>query len=307
VRFAVNEDDEQDAGKGGDAGQGHKDPSVKSPLVLKAGARARTIEALKRQQMKAQQRATAPIVPTPHLVAAAADSRQWVRLVHVKGDSGTLTGLGVAGGPDYHHFKVGIDGSTLTADFLAGTGAAAGHVNNGIGVGLPFAGELTVHARDEPAPSAITRYWVAYVTDHSEQVDESWHTESVEGKEYAYRTQVYRKPDGETYVVDSLVGPRHAAHIRLARDWVRLEDYSRGEGGRVWLGAEVLRVGPETEDSASPTGAVVRVAGRQSIVSEVRLAGIEEPVPVEIPAPGEYSIAAALDGYANVPAFFTVL
>ena len=256
--------------------------------------------------MKAQQQATAPSAPTPHVVAATADSLDWVRLLHVKGDSGMLTALGVAGGPDYHYFRVGIDGSAVTEDFLAGTGMAE-HVNNGIGVALPFAGELVVHARDEPVPSAVTKYWVAYVTDHSEQVDESSYFERVEGKEYEYRTQVYRKPDGETYVIDSLVGPRHSAHIRLARDCVKLEDYSRGKGGRIRLGAEVLRTGAEVEDSASPTDAVVRVAGRRELVAEVRLAGIEEPVPVEIPAPGEYSIAATLDGHSNVPAFFTVL
>lgn len=47
---------------------------------------------------------------TPHLTIAAADNTSWVPLARVSGVRGMLTGLGVAGGSDYHELSVEIDG-----------------------------------------------------------------------------------------------------------------------------------------------------------------------------------------------------
>jgi hypothetical protein len=245
--------------------------------------------------------------PTPHVVAATADSVSWVKLVEVSGDGGVLTGLGVAGGPDYHYLKVEIDGVLVVDEFLAGTGVP-GHVNNGVGMALPFKHDLIVHARDEPVPSALAKYWVAYVTDHSDPVEDTPYVEGIEGKDYRYRRQLYRKPDGNQYSVESLVGPSRVAGIRLARDWVNLEDISTEEGGRVWIGAEISLSDIEAKGGEPPEAtAIVRLAGRQAPVDEVRPTGIEEPLEIWMPGPGEYAIATTLDGYSNVPTFFTVL
>jgi len=249
-------------------------------------------------------------VPTPHVHIAPADSLEWRQLAKVDDESGTLTALGVAGGSDYHYFQVEIDDRIVADDFLAGTGVT-GHVNNGIGVALPFARKLIVRVKDEPAPSAITRFWVAYVTANSEPIDKSTYIERVGEKEYRYQRLTYARADKSQYVIDSLIGPRRIALIRLDTDSVRLEQWSPGEGGYVRLGGEVILTDTETGEEERPdrVSAVIRVTGRQTILTESRLgqASRRQPEQVFLPAPGEYSIATTLANYSNVPAFFTAL
>ena len=67
---------------------------------LKVPDRTTIIAYLRRVHVSATQTAGST-GPTPHVVAATADSVSWVKLVEVSGDGGVLTGLGVAGGPDY--------------------------------------------------------------------------------------------------------------------------------------------------------------------------------------------------------------
>lgn len=245
---------------------------------------------------------------TPHLTIAAADNTAWVTLAHVAGVHGILTGLGVASGPDYHHFRVAIDGTTLGADFLAGTGVA-GHVNNGLNVGLPFSQELTVDARDSPEPSSITRYWVAYVTGNRGPAEVTNRVDVVAGSRYLYRVARYERGEGETHVIESLIGPARTARIRLVNDTVRLEDWSRDSGGYVQLlgDAELANASGEVLERLSQFTGLIRMAGRHSILAEASFGEDPSRQPVKLPVPGEYSVATVLPDYSNIPAFFTAL
>jgi hypothetical protein len=250
-------------------------------------------------------------MPTPHIAIATADSLAWISLVRHKGDGGTLTALGVAGGPDYHHFDVKLDGVAIVVDeFLAGTGTSA-HVNNGLGVALPFSSELTVDIRDDPSPSPITKFWVAYVTDHSKPVEQSTYTEYVDDKEYRYRVLTYRRDGESTYTSVNLIGPRMIARMRLDEDTVRLLDWSRQEGGHAALTGVVVLSDTETGETIEPevsAVAEIRLAGRSTVISTTEVFPSRRSVlEVSLPAPGDYSIATALRGYSNIPAFFTAI
>jgi hypothetical protein len=256
-----------------------------------------------------------PPVATPHIASAPANSLRWITLVRLSGDGGTLTGLGVAGGPDYHHLRVALDGTTVVDEFLAGTGAA-NHVNNGIGVALPFSSDLKVDIRDEPTPSPITTFWVAYVTDNSEPISESTRIETLEGVEYRYRTEHYAKRPGGTYEVDTLIGPRFLARVEIDRDVIVLARYPPGrfepfgppESPAVGLRARASVWDTETAESVhfGALGAAIRVPGRSTILQEVSLEPSMSEIPVWFP-PGEYSIATTSAEYANIPTYFTVL
>jgi hypothetical protein len=249
-------------------------------------------------------------VPTPHLKIAPADSVTWVELAKVDGDSGTLTAIGVAGGPDYHYFQIEIDDVIVADDYLAGT-AVGGHANNGIGVALPFSAKLIVRVKDAPAGRAITRFWAAYVTANSKPTTESTYIEKLGKKEYRHQRLVYRKPDGTEYVTESLIGPRRIARVHIDRDSVQLMNWTRDEGGYVPLSGEVVLIDTETggEERPDHVDVVIGLAGRQEVLSEAQLgpSSRRDPEGVWLPAPGEYSIATTLDDHSNVPAFFTAL
>jgi hypothetical protein len=246
-------------------------------------------------------------VATPHLTIAAADNTAWVMLAHVTGTRGILTGLGVAGGPDYHHFRVTIDGMIIGDDFLLGTGVA-GHVNNGLGVGLPFSHELVVEARDSPEPSAITRYWVAYVTDSHALAEVRNRVDEVAGQRYLYKVAHYEREEQETHVIESLIGPARTARIQLAEDTVRLEDWSRDRGGYVQLHGDLELADASGEPLERPGQFIgaIRLAGRHSILAEASF-DKDATRRAQLPVPGEYSVATVLPNYSNIPAFFTVL
>ena len=244
-------------------------------------------------------------VPRPFIHTATVDSTEWTKLISVD-TKGRLTALGVAGGPRYHYFEVEIDGEIVVSDYLAGT-SAPNHVNNGIGVDLPFSKGLVVRARDDPEGSSIAKYWVAWVAEPALPVSEERYVYSRNGFEYVFGVQRYRRADGSTYAADLLLGPRRVSEVRLDRDWVPMEG-PRGDGYVLLRGRPVVRdLVEHSEEALGEVRALVRVAGRRSPVSEVRLAEAEQLVRVSVPAPGEYSIAPVLEGHSNVPAFFTVL
>jgi hypothetical protein len=261
-------------------------------------------------------------VATPHITTGPANSLTWKTLEHVKGDGGTLTGLGVAGGTDYHAMRVSIDGKTLANQFLAGTGGS-NHVNNGIGVSLPFASDMKVEIKDAPVVSPITTFWVAYVTDNSEPIGESTRIETEDGMEYRYRTVLYAKDSGETYEIETLLGPRFFARIELDWDVVVLAREPGGrwapfgpggepgppppEWGPVQLAARtsVLDTHTGEEVGFDSLGAAIRVPGRVTIVGEAAVLAGMTAIQLWLP-PGDYSIATTHPEYANVPAYFTV-
>jgi len=244
----------------------------------------------------------------PHLVVAPADSSQWVELARVTDSAGILTGLGVASGPHYHRFRVEIDGSILAEDLFAGTGGN-GDANNGMSVGLPFAQSVVVSAEDEGEPSSTARYWVAFVTEAAAPTDGQAFEEDVEGRKHRYVSRRYTRLDGSRYKITALLGPRLTSRIALARDWVPLQRNRQGEGGYVELAGQVVLsdTAEEVESLAENAPVVIGLPGRRTAIGEGRLATIERPMQIPIPAPGDYSIAASLPGYSNVPSLFTVL
>jgi hypothetical protein len=242
-----------------------------------------------------------------HIETLTVDSTAWHRVIDVKG-RGRLTALGVAGGPCYHEFKVEIDHRVVVADTLAGSGLPA-HVNNGLAVDLPFEERLRVEARDQPNRSALAKYWVCWVTEQAQLVEETTTVEQVDGVDYRLSTRRYMRDDETVTTVEASLGPRLVSEVWLMRDWVQVEwgedgPYARLEGSVVIRdladegGDEVLGEAP----------AIVRLAGRSAPVGELTLAsGDERASYLPAPGPGEYSIAATLSGRSNRPTYFTVL
>lgn len=235
---------------------------------------------------------------------ATVDTTEWKRLISVEGP-GWLTALGVAGGPRYHEFQVEIDGRIVVGDFLAGTGVRA-HVNNGIGVDLPFYEHLEVRARDRPRGSSIVRYWVCWLSEEAELVSEDDAVEDVDGVAYRVSRRRYRRADDSSAVVESLLGPQRVSEILLERDWVELD---RTEGNYARLEASLL-IRDATEEASEQlpaASAEVRPAGRQTPVALIPV-GESAPVePIHFPGPGEYEISANLNGFHNLPTYFTAL
>jgi hypothetical protein len=244
-----------------------------------------------------------------HIAVASANSAQWVQLLSVAGMGGVLTALGVAGGPDYHHFQLEVDGSVVADDYLAGTGNST-HVNNGIGTVMPFSNRLVVRVKDEPAPSSLAKYWATCITyGLGPTGEEATRVERVDGRPQRFRAQEFANGDGEPYVIETLMGPQRTAEIRLASDWTVLGEFSRRDGGHVRLDGEVLLSDADADGREEVTGApvTVRLPGRHTVVDEAVIGGPEAPARIWVPAPGEYLIATNYEEHANIPAFFTVL
>lgn len=244
-----------------------------------------------------------PLVGYVH--TATVDTDKWERLVSVEG-SGWLTALGVAGGPRYHEFQVEIDGRIVVGDFLAGTGGRA-HVNNGIGVDLPFYEHLVVRARDRPRGSSITRYWVCWLSEAAELVSDDSAVEDVGGVAYRVSRRHYRRADESTAIVESLLGPQRVSEVALERDWVELRRTPDGNYAR--LETSVLtRDTTEGETERVLTAPLeVRPAGRRTPVALIPTVDELAGTPVHFPGPGEYEISAVLDGFYNMPTYFTAL
>lgn len=242
-----------------------------------------------------------------HVETLTVDSTAWHRVIDVKG-SGRLTALGVAGGPCYHEFKVEIDHRVVAADTLAGSGLPA-HVNNGLGVDLPFEERLRVEARDQPDRSALATYWVCWVTEQARLVEETTTVEQVGGVDYRLSTRRYVRDDQTVVTAEASLGPRLISEVRLVRDWIQVEWGENGPYARL-EGSVVIRdlEDEDGEEVLAEAPAIVRLAGRSTLVGELTLAGGDERASyLPAPGPGEYSIAAALPDRSNRPTYFTVL
>jgi hypothetical protein len=252
---------------------------------------------------------------TPHVQIAAANNQTYVTLVNVQGIDGELTGLGVAGGSGYHSFRLTLDGIVVADDFVVGNNTGGASANGGITLCLPFSQTLQVEIRDSPRRSAITRFWAAYVTSHTNPVDGPERRRvRLEEQEYAFETTRYRGLGDSLYTVEALIGPTRWSTVHLYSDTVL-----RGEEVQ---GVLELRDIDEGYVYAESANLVVRAAGRTrplyvhelgSVQGEMRFGISVVDLPErqgsvrELPRGVNLEVAADLPGFANIPASFVVL
>jgi hypothetical protein len=246
-------------------------------------------------------------MPTPYVRVAPASSASNVPLVVVRGTGGVLMGVGVAGGICYHSFRLTIDGSVLADDFVVGSNTGAGNANGGVTMSLPFEQELKVEIRDDPTPSAITRFWTTFFTWHSEPISgPDRHVERIDGQEFLFQRTDFADAEGREYTIDELIGPRRWSYIELSADTFLAteEEYARGTLRlRGWRDVEPLSL-----DGAQ---IAVRPAGRQRTLwfgSRPIEAEGRFQIPLgELPQRVLLEAVADIKGFANVPASFVVL
>lgn len=249
---------------------------------------------------------------TPYIAVDCANSTVWRDLVRVKGSSGTLTGLGVSGGPCYHRVRVTIDGVVLAEDALAGTNSSA-HASNGIGVGLPFEDDMVVEMCDDAVASAVARFWAAYVTDQSQEIARHTYVIDVDGRAFRYERVNYLRDDraGE-YTVATSIGPALVAEVRLAHDVIVPAEWEQGDAAEFELNGEVVlwdhRDG--THSFEPEVNVSVRPAGRATPVATLPVPPVEGVTTfaeeVRLRRGRDYEAVTDLRGYANVPASFLV-
>ena len=246
---------------------------------------------------------------TPHITTSVADSIHFVPLVELTNTSGVLTAIGVAGGEKYHYFRLTIDGSELVNDYLVGANNGFADSNGGLGVALPFCTSLKVEIRDDPDESSLTKFWATYRTDHSslESEPEEFEEKTDAGRQVRYRRSVYRRFDGETYVLTELIGPLHWSRVVLSRDTIIGDEPISGQ-------VELFEYPSQTELSADSVSLVVRLAGRSRRIQDIEVGRVEGTRSfthslneLATLRGHEFEIRAELHGFTNVPARFTVL
>lgn len=285
---------------------GEANEARRIPIPNSAHGRAQVREIYERRHRGGGGRVEGPKLEG-HVETLTVDATTWHRVIDVKG-SGRLTALGVAGGPYYHEFKVEVDHRIVVADTLAGSGLST-HVNNGLGVDLPFEEHLRVEARDRPDPSALARYWVCWVTEQAQLVEEATTVEKVGSVDYRLSTRRYARGDETVTTVEASLGPQLVSEVRLMRDWLQAEKEEDGPRARL-DGLVVIRdlADEGSEEVLTEAPVIVRLAGRSAPVAKFTLAsGDEWASYLPTPGPGEYSVAATLPGCSNRPAYFTVL
>jgi hypothetical protein len=247
-------------------------------------------------------------VRTPHIATATAGSTAWLPLVDLSGDSGLLTGLGVAGADNYGAFRVTIDGIVLVDDkALVGSNAGQADANTGHTLMLPFSSSLLVQVRDRPRASSLAKYWASYVTDHSEPIEPPFEFDEPadDGQRIRYRRTVYSRGDDSSYLVTELVGPVRWSYVELDRDTYRgLEEVS---------GIVSLREEPDGRpifENFVPL--VIRAQGRQTALISTGVSGVDGRVLFDLPVQAlplqlNLEVVATLAGYVNVPGGLIVI
>lgn len=247
---------------------------------------------------------------TSVIKTAPANSTSYQNLVKVTGVSGTLTAVGVAHGWRSHYVRIAIDGDHVVEDLLVGSNAAQAAANGGLGVALPFKRSLLVDIRDSPA-SALTSYWAAYVTSHTEQYGEP---DVYVDDHYGQPVMRERAEFGtgeDRYTVDRLIGPVLQCEVQLSSDY-----YLPGEPieGAVLLRSRM----PWSEEPLAWIEAGtfedvtlhVRPHGYRRTLDDVHVGVVEgrrdfvyEPAN-DLIRGSAFEIVAALPAFMNIPAVF---
>jgi hypothetical protein len=123
---------------------------------------------------------------------------------------GELLGIAVAGGIEYHHVIIRLDGEQLASNYLSGIFGGPAHGNNSLTVCLPFERELVIEVRNSIS-SPQTVFWATYRIDGEAQDEgqEMIEFEEIEGVAHAYR----RTDDSRV-----LLGPARSSHVVLTQD-----------------------------------------------------------------------------------------
>lgn len=241
---------------------------------------------------------------TARVAVSTANTTSYVTLLNVSGVDGVLTSVGVASGKNYHYFRITIDGATVVSDIMVGSNAQAVAANGGLGVALPFGNSLQVEIKDSPA-SPLTRYWAAYVTSHTQPFERP-EIEVVEheGQPYLRESAVFGEDPSSRYRIETLLGPMQRSRVELRGDYFLSQEPVAG--------SVLLEAGPL--DAPVPVSVegitlLVRPHGYRRVLDALEIGYVEgrrdfEYRGNELIRSGTFEIAAALDGFQNIPAVF---
>jgi hypothetical protein len=236
---------------------------------------------------------------TPYIYTDYANTSSYRVLVNIRGVSGILTGLGIAGGDSYHYFRVKIDGNNVVDEFLCGTMSKL--ENNGLGINLPFNNELIVEIRDSK-PSPLPRFWCSFYTHHSTKVKEEFTIELIEGVNYVYKVE-YFEYEGKRYTIKSSYGNAKISRVVLEKD-----TYFAGESIKGNIELKDWQGNPLSEEKVI---LILRPLGRRTELQKFEIGSVKDKRGFEIKLPnnlrGDFELLCDLKGYANFPAVFTVI
>jgi hypothetical protein len=245
---------------------------------------------------------------TPHIHTAFANNTSYVPMLRVRGLSGILKGLGIAGAPRFHYVRVTIDGATLVDEYLAANLISPAPGNTGFVCDLPFADELVIEIRDL-VPSPQARFWVSYLLyGFNDDYAETEKTEAIESIADIEYLVAYERA-GDDFEIARLRNARREAIVVLDTDtWipgrdeevsgsVLLRDYREPVFAEYGVPVVIRRSGytrPLLETSADRSAERFRF----SVPSRVIRAMLADFGPFG--APG-LEVATDLPGYANYP------
>ena len=153
---------------------------------------------------------------TPIIQADYANTVAYRDLVRIGPNaSGLLKGIALSSGDLHHWFKITIDGQTLVDEYFCG--CLGNYENNGMALDLPFNDELAVQIRDDPQPTAIPRFWVAYTRSSSKLEKEYVTTEIVEDREFVYKYKEFATDRGP-FTEKLSLGCERISELRLHVD-----------------------------------------------------------------------------------------
>jgi hypothetical protein len=222
--------------------------------------------------------------------------------------SGTLTAIAIAGGQDYHYFKVTIDGNLVVDEALCGGGT---WMHNSIGLNLPFSRNLKVEIADS-IPSTMPIFWVSYFVGGCNMIKRGKPArKEVDGINFAYRTDFFQTEDGKEYGVEYSSGAWSLSEVAVNVDAYR--------AGKIELSGSIS-VLEQSEDNpdefvnadVSNVVLVCRPAGKSAEFAQLPLGGWVEGQrefnwTIEYLPPGDFEIVATIPKFVNKPALIRVL
>ncbi len=241
---------------------------------------------------------------TGHVHVLQPSNINYVRMVDITGVDGTLTAIGVASGKNYHYFRITIDGSVVADDLLTGSNATVAAANNGLGVALPFDHSLLVEVRDAPSPSALTKYWAAWVTSHTETIGEGeLRVEEFAGQPFLVRHVDYGEDGHVRYSVETTEQPLLWSRVDLETDFYAPDESIDGTV-TVWQGPSQEPVFLDQVELIIRPYGFTRVLDSRSVaigdnVARFTFSDLQPLVHGRL-----FEIVADLSGFANIPALF---
>jgi hypothetical protein len=200
-------------------------------------------------------------------------------------------------------FRLTIDGQQLVSDLLTGSNATVVAANSGLGVAFPFVRDLLVEIRDAPQSSALTKFWVSYVTSHSEAIGEpEMRVDEFEGQPFLVRRTDYGDAESR-YTIESLEGPLRWSRVDLDTDYYLAEEPITGTL-TAWEGPQQYRMLIGDVDLLIRPHGFMRELDRFRVERVEPGARFEHRPRDESVHGGLFQVVADLPGVANIPGMF---